>query len=168
MTALLEATMLGAFSVSWYCSIWKMLATGRASGKSLGFVLLIVSGYVCGILSKVSLYFETGVLSALILLYSWNLLVTAFDAFLVWYYEHRTHGSAEHALPVRFERAPQQAGSLSVAPLLPADTPALNGEAHEVARSPAAPQGAIAMNGKPRPAAAAAAPASAPHTQYLT
>ncbi len=90
MTAFLEATMLAAFSVSWYCSIWKMLTTKRASGKSLGFVLLIVGGYVCGILSKLALYVDTGHLSALIALYSWNLLVTAFDAFLVWHF-HRKH-----------------------------------------------------------------------------
>jgi len=105
MTALLEAAMLAAFSVSWYCSIWKMLTTGRASGKSLGFVLLIVSGYICGIFSKVALYLETGMLSALILLYSWNLLVTAFDAYLVWHYERRARGGATHALLARFERS---------------------------------------------------------------
>jgi len=106
MTAFLEATMLAAFSVSWYCSIWKMLTTRRASGKSLGFVLLIVGGYVCGILSKLALYIDTGHLSALIALYSWNLLVTAFDAFLVWHF-HRRHeedgdpsfkSSLEHAV----------------------------------------------------------------------
>jgi hypothetical protein len=83
MSPLLEAAMLGAFSISWYCSIWKMLRTRQASGKSLGFVLLICFGYVCGIASKLALYRDTGVWSELILLYVWNLLVTGFDAWLV-------------------------------------------------------------------------------------
>lgn len=104
MTALLEAAMLAAFSVSWYCSIWKMLRTGRASGKSLGFVLLIVGGYICGILSKLALYVETGELSALIALYAWNLLVTAFDAFLVWHYQRNSSEDAQLALIGKLER----------------------------------------------------------------
>lgn len=83
MSAILEAAMLGAFSVSWYCSIWKMLRTRQAAGKSLGFVLLICFGYVFGIASKLALYRDTGVWSELILLYVWNLLVTGFDAYLV-------------------------------------------------------------------------------------
>jgi hypothetical protein len=105
MTAILEATMLAAFSVSWYCSIWKMLATKRASGKSLGFVLLIVGGYVCGILSKLALYVDTGHLSALIALYSWNLLVTAFDAFLVWHFHRKPEEDGHPGLKNTIERA---------------------------------------------------------------
>lgn len=93
MASLLEAAMLGAFSISWYCSIWKMLRTRQAAGKSLGFVLLICLGYVCGIASKIALYLDTGVWSALILLYIWNLLVTGLDAFLV---AHFTLGTRRH------------------------------------------------------------------------
>lgn len=83
MTEILEALMLTAFSASWYCSIWKMMSTGQASGKSLGFVLLICVGYLCGIGSKLAGWSDTGVLSNLIFLYTWNLGVTAFDAWLV-------------------------------------------------------------------------------------
>ncbi len=83
MTTFLEAAMLGAFSISWYCSIWKMLRTRQAAGKSLGFVLLICLGYVFGIASKIALFQDTGIWSQLILLYIWNLLVTGFDAYLV-------------------------------------------------------------------------------------
>ncbi len=116
MTALLEAAMLAAFSVSWYCSIWKMLTTKRASGKSLGFVLLIVAGYVCGILSKLALYSETGELSALIALYSWNLLVTAFDAFLVWYYHRHAAEGVPYALMVKLERGTARAWRAAAEP----------------------------------------------------
>ena len=83
MSPVLEAAMLGAFSISWYCSIWKMLRTRQAAGKSLGFVLLICFGYIFGIASKIAFYHETGIWSELILLYVWNLLVTGFDAYLV-------------------------------------------------------------------------------------
>lgn len=89
MAHYLEAAMLTAFSVSWYCSIWKMLRTRRACGKSLGFVLLICAGYVCGIGSKLVLYHETGTWSGLIYLYVWNLAVTAFDAWLVLHFTSR-------------------------------------------------------------------------------
>lgn len=105
MTDFLEAAMLTAFSVSWYCSIWKMLTTGRASGKSLSFVLLICAGYICGIGSKVVMFVETGATSSLVLLYAWNLLVTGFDAFLVYYYGRRAQGGPEHALMPRLEKA---------------------------------------------------------------
>jgi hypothetical protein len=93
MSAVLEAAMLGAFSISWYCSIWKMLRTRQAAGKSLGFVLLICFGYVFGIASKVVHYRDTGVWSELILLYIWNFLVTAFDAFLVVHFAQRDRAS---------------------------------------------------------------------------
>jgi len=83
MTEYLEALMLTAFSVSWYCSIWKMLRTGQASGKSLGFVLLICLGYVAGIASKLVIWSQTGIMPNLIYLYTWNLVVTGIDAWLV-------------------------------------------------------------------------------------
>jgi len=83
MAEFLEVLMLAAFSVGWYWSIWKMLRTGQAGGKSLGFVFLICLGYFSGILSKVMDGFETGDMSRLVYLYAWNFAVTAFDAWLV-------------------------------------------------------------------------------------
>jgi hypothetical protein len=82
-TAFLEAAMLICFSVSWYWSIAKMLRTRVAAGKSAFFVVLICSGYVFGVASKLALWRETGELSPLIYLYAWNLAVTLFDLFLV-------------------------------------------------------------------------------------
>lgn len=75
--------MLIIFSIGWYCSIGKMLLTKKASGKSLGFVGLICSGYLCGVLAKLANYHETGVLSGLIWVYGWNFCVTFFDGWLV-------------------------------------------------------------------------------------
>lgn len=85
---LFEAAMLTAFSVSWYCSIWKMLVTGEAGGKSLGFVILVVLGYCLGIVAKGIAAVETGEMSLILWLYLWNLLVTGFDGWLVWHLGH--------------------------------------------------------------------------------
>jgi len=75
--------MLVSFSVSWYWSIAKMVQTKVAAGKSLYFVLMICFGYVLGISSKMVAWQELGDISPLIWVYAWNLMVTAFDAFLV-------------------------------------------------------------------------------------
>ena len=91
MNEILEATMLTAFSASWYCSIWKMLSTGQARGKSLGFVLLISFGYLCGIGSKLVGWSQSGDLSNLIFLYGWNLAVTGCDAWLVYRLSRQPH-----------------------------------------------------------------------------
>jgi len=75
--------MLICFSASWYWSIAKMLRTGHATGKSSGFVALIVIGYGFGVAAKLVGFHQTGVLSPLVWLYLWNLAVTAFDLWLV-------------------------------------------------------------------------------------
>ena len=79
-----EAFMLLSFSVSWYCSIWKMLRTRTAAGKSFAFVCLICTGYLAGIAAKLTVWQTTGHLAPVVALYCWNFLVTSFDAWLVW------------------------------------------------------------------------------------
>jgi hypothetical protein len=84
--SLFESAMLLAFSMSWYCSIWKMLSTRKACGKSLGVVSLICIGYICGITSKIIIAGGEDTLPPVTALYAWNLLVTSADAALVIYY----------------------------------------------------------------------------------
>lgn len=60
---------------------------------------------VCGIASKLALLAQTGAVSGVTLLYAWNLLVTGFDAFLVYHYGRRARGAPEHALLPRLEQA---------------------------------------------------------------
>lgn len=110
----LEGLMLVSFSVSWYWSIAKMVRTKVAAGKSLYFVLMICFGYVLGISSKLVAWQEFGDVSALIWVYTWNLLVTAFDALLVVRYSRSTPQSARFPSP-----APVPAGlsSPSVEPI---------------------------------------------------
>ena len=52
MSELLEAGMVISFGISWPMSIIKSYTSRTAKGKSLVFLLFILFGYVCGILSK--------------------------------------------------------------------------------------------------------------------
>ena len=49
---LLEAGMLVCFGVSWPVDILKQLRTRRTEGKSLGFLWLILVGYISGLVGK--------------------------------------------------------------------------------------------------------------------
>ena len=89
MQEFLEATMLMCFSVSWYWSIAKMLQTRQASGKSATFVMMVVTGYVFGLASKIVTWRVTGIFHPIIFLYLWNLFVTAFDLWLVMKFSSR-------------------------------------------------------------------------------
>lgn len=84
-----EGIMLFAFSISWYWSIAKMLKVRAAAGKSPLFVVLIVSGYLFGIMSKVIIWQNTGEMSPLLYLYVWNLIVTFTDLLLVLHFSRQ-------------------------------------------------------------------------------
>ena len=52
MGELFETGMLLCFGASWPFNIYKSYTSRTAKGKSLGFELLILSGYLCGIAGK--------------------------------------------------------------------------------------------------------------------
>ncbi len=52
MPELLEITMLICFGFSWPLNVLKSYRARTAKGKSLPFLLLIISGYLAGIASK--------------------------------------------------------------------------------------------------------------------
>ncbi len=79
-----EVVMLICFGAAWPLSIMKMLRTKRAEGKSLWFLLVILAGYIAGILHKV-LHSYDGV----IWLYVFNFIMVAFDLYLVWLYSRK-------------------------------------------------------------------------------
>ncbi len=119
MTAsgVLEAVMLICFSAGWYWSIARMLRVRAAVGKSPCFVVLVCAGYLSGILAKLTLWWETGELDLLILLYAWNCCVTALDLVLVLHFTRMArHGSRElperHAVPTRLAVRIEESGSL--------------------------------------------------------
>ena len=54
--SIFEAGMLLCFGASWPAAVLKTYRTKNVEGKSLLFLLLILTGYVCGMINKV-LYF---------------------------------------------------------------------------------------------------------------
>ncbi|MDR1493897.1 MAG: hypothetical protein LBT05_14440 [Planctomycetaceae bacterium] len=76
-----EIGMLAAFGVSWPISIWKLWKAKRSDGKSVGFALIVILGYLSGITHKVCYNFDL-----VILLYIFNTLMVAVDlALTLWY-----------------------------------------------------------------------------------
>ncbi len=53
MPEILEIIMIVSFGFSWPLNVIKSYKAKTAKGKSLGFILLILFGYVAGILSKI-------------------------------------------------------------------------------------------------------------------
>jgi len=52
MAEILEIMMIVSFGASWPLNVIKSYKAGTAKGKSLGFLLLIFTGYIWGIASK--------------------------------------------------------------------------------------------------------------------
>ena len=73
----LEAAMLACFGASWPISVLKTLRTKEVSGKSPGFMAVILIGYVCGIFHKIFYSFDW-----VILLYITNITIIAIDLLL--------------------------------------------------------------------------------------
>ena len=114
----LESVMLAAFSIGWYFSIFKMLKIGKVSGKSMGFVLLVLVGYMCGTTAKALYWLETDEGSMVLAVYAWNTFVVAADALLMVYIMQRarlqapvTTGGGTASAPIRdMPRAPAATG----------------------------------------------------------
>ncbi len=54
MPELLEILMIISFGVSWPLNVMKSYRARTAKGKSLAFLILILFGYICGIVSKLT------------------------------------------------------------------------------------------------------------------
>ena len=76
-----EAIMLICFGASWPVSIWRTYKVKNPVGKSVIFLLLIIIGYVAGIINKV-----LGTLDWVLWLYVLNLVMVSSDMILVIYY----------------------------------------------------------------------------------
>ena len=71
--ASLEAAMLVCFSVSWPFKIRKLLTVKKSVGLSHGFLVMIITGYSCGIMAKVlPFYANDSVNYCLVSLYAVN------------------------------------------------------------------------------------------------
>lgn len=79
-----QVLMLICFGAAWPFSIYRMLKTRKSHGKSMLFLVVILLGYVSGILFQ---YF--GERNAVILLYLLNAFMVAFDIVLTIKYRER-------------------------------------------------------------------------------
>ena len=75
--SIFEIIMLVCFGIAWPISIYKGLKTRKTAGKSLGFLVVVLLGYVAGILHK-ALYSPDGVMY----LYLLNALMVLADAII--------------------------------------------------------------------------------------
>lgn len=55
MSEIFEILMLVSFGLSWPLNVVKSYKARTTEGKSLGFLILIFAGYICGIVSKLIL-----------------------------------------------------------------------------------------------------------------
>ena len=74
-----EAIMLVCFGASWPAAINKTLRSKNPAGKSLLFLCLIITGYLCGVIHKCL----QPKIDWVVWLYAVNLLMVATDLFLV-------------------------------------------------------------------------------------
>lgn len=74
-TELLEAVMLICFGISWPVSLVRNLRARTARSMSLGFIVLIIVGYIAGIAAKVI----SGNYSYVLLVYVFNLVAVLFN-----------------------------------------------------------------------------------------
>lgn len=54
MSEIMEILMVVSFGASWPINVMKSYKARTTKGKSLGFLILIFVGYICGIISKLS------------------------------------------------------------------------------------------------------------------
>ncbi len=80
----LETVMVVCFGAAWPFSIAKSWRARTAKGKSIGFLLIILTGYVAGI-AKV--YLNDGLTGFLLIPYSVNFIMVSCDACL--YFRNR-------------------------------------------------------------------------------
>lgn len=70
--------MLVCFGISWPFNIAKSIRSRTAKGKSVAFELLIIAGYLCGLVGK----FILGNLSYVVFFYIADILMVAADLVL--------------------------------------------------------------------------------------
>ncbi len=80
--SIFEIIMLLCFGAAWPFSIYKSYISRSASGKSIGFLIIILVGYVAGILNKLYYSFDF-----VIYLYVLNFLMVFADMCL--YYRNK-------------------------------------------------------------------------------
>lgn len=91
--SIFEIIMLLCFGAAWPFSIAKSLKTSKTGGKSFAFLLIVIVGYIAGILNKI-LYKP----DAVVWLYTLNASMVSIDA-LLWLRNRKREKSAEREEP---------------------------------------------------------------------
>ena len=76
---LCEIAMLCLFGCSWPFNIAKALKAKTAKGKSVGFELLVIIGYIIGLVGKLYAYRQTGNLAYSTWFYIADILMVSVD-----------------------------------------------------------------------------------------
>ena len=79
---LCEIAMLCLFGASWPFNIAKALRAKTAKGKSVGFELLVIIGYIIGLFGKLYAYRQTGTLAYSVWFYIADILMVSVDLIL--------------------------------------------------------------------------------------
>ncbi len=104
---LFEATMLLCFGVAWPIATMRMLRTGRAEGKGLGFTMIIWVGNLAGAASKVVTADAPDIrLAPVFWLYLLNSFTAGFNGWLQWYLPRRAKETKRLAVPARRAAGP--------------------------------------------------------------
>ncbi len=80
-----EAIMMICFGAAWPFSIYKLLKTKKAKGKSIPFLAIVLLGYICGIL-----FHLFGDLNLVIIFYIFNTCLVMIDLMLTIKYSKNT------------------------------------------------------------------------------
>ena len=84
MAQLLEAIMMICFGLSWPMALVKNLRAKSAKGMSLPFILLIISGYVAGMVAKII----SNNITYVLIVYLLNLIIVTMNL-MVYFYNRR-------------------------------------------------------------------------------
>lgn len=79
--SIFEVAMLMSFAISWPFSIIKSLKTKFVLGKSPSFMIIVLIGYVFGIIHKLTYSYDI-----VIYCYIFNFLLISFDIILYYYF----------------------------------------------------------------------------------
>jgi hypothetical protein len=98
---LLEALMLTCFGLAWPMANLRMLRTGQAEGKGLGFTLIIFCGYLAGAAAKIALATVTTPLAPVFWLYALNATSVGLNLALQWYFGRQVKTSGDYPAGVK-------------------------------------------------------------------
>lgn len=87
----LEACMLICFGASWPLSVIKNYKAKTAKNMSIAFILLIITGYICGIIAK----FVAHKINYVLIVYFFNLIVVSLN--VVIYFINRGYDKKREA-----------------------------------------------------------------------